>query len=368
MIKLVSVSRAAAIILILLVPILALACFINPTPIPSPDPVSPTPGPTLEPLPSQSPAPYGHAIGINFFASQVDYAEDRLFADAMKTSRDWLGISYGGDGEVIPLDAQGWPLGDSSVIVWHGIANMHGSYYLEGECAVNPTISAGFAGGSIQNQQFADGRFSATLVVGDPGNGGLLLSFQNTAGGVRRVKLMRPLSPGSNESYPTTASFTQQAKDLVAPFSVVRFMWLIDAWNGAWQVEWADRVQADVASYQRGDNIPGLTGWAGKGAPWEVAVQFCNETGKDMWLNMPLGASDDYIRQLATLIRNSYRVEGGKIYWEYSNEATWDMVGMTSSYLRAQALAEADADGPVGYDGMDDANVLPARYYAKRAA
>jgi hypothetical protein len=64
----------------------------------------------------------------------------------------------------------------------------------------------------------------------------------------------------------------------------------------------------------------------------------------------------------------TYTVPDGKVYWEYSNEATWDMLGVCSNYLSSKAQAEASSSGPVGYDGTTDVNVLTARYYAKRAA
>jgi len=322
----------------------------------------------LEPV---IPAPPSRSIGINFFASQLDWVEDRLFADVMKTSREWTAPGEFGNGDPVAIDAKGWPTTDAELVLWHGLGTMNGTYYLEGECSSTPTISPGHGIATIEDFSYSGGKFSANLVYTSTDGAGLLLTFRNTGGGVRNVKLMRPTSPGSTTSYSTMTTFTDQAKQLAGTFSAVRFMWPVDAWNGPWQVEWSDRVQPEICSYQRGvsQTINGVKiGWAGTGMPWEAAIQFCNETGKDLWLNMPLGASDDYIRQLATLVRDTYTVPDGKVYWEYSNEATWDMLGVTSSYLRTKAQAEASAGGPVAYDGTTDINALTARYYAKRAA
>jgi len=308
-----------------------------------------------------------HNIGINLFASQLDFVEDRMFADVMKTARKWVTPGSYGGGSDVSIDNNGWPTVDAETVVWHGMYRMNGTYRLEGESNTQPTISAGFGGADIQNFTYTQGRFSANVIYTSTASNGLLLTFTNTGGGVRNVKLMRPQTAGSSTPYNTSTSFTNQVKSIVSKFKVVRFMWTVDAWNGPWQVAWADRVKPSYCSYNRGANETNI-GWAGKGMPWEAAIQFCNETGKDMWLNMPIGANDDYIRQLAILVRDTYSVPNGKVYWEYSNEATWDMIGLCSGYLRSVSVAEANAGGPVGYDGVTDQNVLPNRYYAKRAA
>ncbi len=326
---------------------------------------------------SQGQSESGHNIGINLFAAQLDFDEDRLFADAMKTAREWVVPGSYGGGTPVATDANGWPTVDAETIVFNGLLNMNGTYYLEGESKSQPTVTPGFGKATLQNFTYnsGDGHFSAKIVYTSTDRSGLLLTFRNTGGGVRNVKLMRPRSVGSSSSYSTSTMFTDQAKALVEKFKVIRFMWAVDAWNGAWQTSWNDRVKPDYCSYNRGADtiVNGVTiGWAGKGMPWEAAIQFCNETGKDMWLNMPLGADDEYIRQLATLVKNTYTVPEGKVYWEYSNEATWDMLGVCSSYLRSKAQAEVSSGGPVGYDMTtvtdEDVNVVTARYYVKRAA
>lgn len=314
--------------------------------------------------------PYGHNIGINLFASQLDWTSDRLFADVMKTARDWTAAddSYG-HGALVEIDENGWPKTDAECVIWHGIDKMNGAYYLEGECAASPSISTGYGNSDIVDFKYSNVKFSARLVYHSTDGSGLLLTFKNTNGGVRNVKLMRPLTPGNVLSYSIDTTFTTQSKKLVEKFQVVRFMWLVDAWNGAWQVSWSDRVKPTYCSFNRGGGSTPDIGWAGKGAAWECAIQFANETGKDIWINMPLGANDDYIRELASLIKNTYTKPGGKIYWEYSNEATWDMTGVCANYLRTKGLEEGAAGGPISYDDQtNDPNVLSARYYTKRAA
>ncbi|MDC7219115.1 MAG: hypothetical protein PQJ59_04180 [Spirochaetales bacterium] len=308
------------------------------------------------------------SLGINLFASHLDYCEDRLFADAMKTARSWKEPGYYGNGDEVETDDLGWPTEDAELIVWHGIENMNGTYYLEGESATEPTISTGYGGGSLENFQYADGIFSAELVVTHTGSNGLLLIFEETGGGVSNVKLMKPLSPGSGEYYSTDVDFTDTAKDLVAPFDVVRFMWSVDCWNGPWQETWEDRVDPDYCSFNRSYSDEwSEVSWAGCGMAWEYAIAFANETGKDVWINMPIGADDDYIESLAQLWYDSYTVEDGVIYWEYSNEATWDG-SRCSSYMSTMATdSSADYYDTISFDGSTDENILKSRYYAMRS-
>src|SRR5690606_27127151 len=55
------------------------------------------------------------------------------------------------------------------------------------------------------------------------------------------------------------------------------------------------------------------------GVAYEVMADLCNATGKQMWVCVPHKATDDYVRQLATLLRD--RLDPSlKLFVEYSNE------------------------------------------------
>jgi hypothetical protein len=318
----------------------------------------------------------GRSIGINLFSSQLDYCEDRFFADAMKTARLWRETGSYGNGDVLDdtyLDDDGWPTCDASIIMWAGIENMNGTYYLEGECESEPTLTTYYAGADVSNWDYSDGVFSAELAFSTTTTYGLSLQFSDTdtdtdTGGVRNVKLMKPTSPGSEEYYSTEDIFTDTAKELVDSFDVVRFMWAIDCWNGPWQEAWEDRVDPDYCSFNRDyDFSYSYVGWAGCGMAWEYAIKFCNETGKDAWINMPIGADEDYIESLAQLWYDEYTVDDGVIYWEYSNEATWDG-SKCSSYMSSMATdTTADYYDIITYDDSTNESILKNRYYAMRS-
>ena len=43
--------------------------------------------------------------------------------------------------------------------------------------------------------------------------------------------------------------------------------------------------------------------WGDRPGVWEYQVMLANETGKDLYITIPINASDDYVRRLAKLLR-----------------------------------------------------------------
>ena len=121
------------------------------------------------------------------------------------------------------------------------------------------------------------------------------------------------------------------------------------------------------------------------GAAWEYAVRLANETNTDMWICVPVAATDDYIAKLAQLIRygsdgtNPYTSPeanpvwaplnpGLKVYVEFSNEV-WNTAGAfpQSGTNREAAVTEVNAgNSPLNFDGDTDPTRLAARRSAKR--
>jgi len=98
---------------------------------------------------------------------------------------------------------------------------------------------------------------------------------------------------------------------LLEPFDAIRFnqFHLLDYSR---EVEWADRASPDVdlPITQQGRDIA---------VPYEWEIAICNAAGVDLWIGVPHMASDDYVRQLAALIRERLRPDL-RVYVEYSNE------------------------------------------------
>src|SRR5262245_62279500 len=71
--------------------------------------------------------PSANLMGVNLSGVE-DWSYDRLFADAMKSAR--RPSDFGSHLGTPPIDANGWPASDCSIVVWHGISNMNGAYEL----------------------------------------------------------------------------------------------------------------------------------------------------------------------------------------------------------------------------------------------
>ncbi|HSI33097.1 MAG TPA: hypothetical protein VK986_05855 [Tepidisphaeraceae bacterium] len=122
--------------------------------------------------------------------------------------------------------------------------------------------------------------------------------------------------------------FRKQFVDRLIPFDgPLRFMdWNQTNWSPL--KEWADRPTTDRFSF---------TG-AG-GVPYEHYIDLANRLHKDVWINVPAEATDDYVRQLALLFKAGLD-PSLKIYLEYSNEI-WDFGSLQGQYLLQAARDDA---------------------------
>jgi hypothetical protein len=263
-------------------------------------------------------------LGINL-SWPVDWNQQHIFADVMKTANGWEELFTN---DPVPVDSLGWPTADGKCSMWF-TDHMHGTYKLIIETRVDNsqvTIGASMAGASIEPALAtiahpAPNRTTADVVVTDSGTHLFTISFSNTKGGLKYVKLMRPTSPGSSTSYDTTTFLTDQFKKAVEPFSTLRFMQITSTnFNG--QHTWSDRVAPDIASFNH--NSADVNG---RGISWECVIRMANDLHKDAWINVPMWVDENYIRQMALLFRNGNAYTDNKgfdpnlhLYVELSNE------------------------------------------------
>jgi hypothetical protein len=191
--------------------------------------------------------------------------------------------------------------------------------------------------------------------------------------------LLRPLGLNNPISHPAGETFTTEFKKLLGGFTAIRFMDYLATLDNQ-QVNWADRIEpTDWSQYQPTNGY----GYQGKGGAWEYLVELANETGKDVWINIPLNASDDYVTKVAQLL--AYGSDGTdpytspqaapvypplnsnlRVYIEYSNEI-WNEYFLQHQELRTAANAEiAAGNSPLNYDGTTDASVWFKRRIAER--
>lgn len=294
-------------------------------------------------------------MGVNMEGCQ-DWQPNRMFADAMKTSRGWGSPGSPAD-LAAPVDSNGWPTADAGVVVMTlaGYHDIGGTYKLSFTGQANVAGIASLV--AIQNKIYNGASNTTTCdVVVDPTNAQLMLSFTGTTGGVRNVKLMRP-------GY-TNETFTTPFLNLIQPFSCLRFVWYSQVINSP-VVNWSDRTLPTDAMQNKRVAGGSQQNPMFYGACWEYAIQLANQTGKDMWVNIPDQASDDYVTQFARLLKNSVN-PGIHIYVEWSNEV-WN--GGYAEQHRNSAAAQAEVaagNSPLNYDGQTNPGYLAWRRVGKR--
>jgi len=300
-------------------------------------------------------------LGVNSFYMS-DYEPQQFFADLVRQARPWNVI---GDVHTqAPRDADGWPTGDAEIILLIGLGGRPqpgaaGAHKLS--FRGNATIR--FTGGpygsvAIRNQAYdaASGLTTADLDV-SPQNTALILAFQGQPGGIKDLRVMRP-GHGPGEV------FSQLLLERIRLFSAIRFMdWLgapSKGMNENGESAWSDRTVPGYAIQARAPD---------HGAAWEWIVLLANAARKDVWINVPYLASDEYVTKLARLFR--YGSDGVepyaapqanpvwppldpdlKIYVEHGNEL-WNEIFPYARRNRADAAAEVAAGDPhhLAWDG-----------------
>ncbi|WP_372522140.1 hypothetical protein [Sulfuricaulis sp.] len=286
-------------------------------------------------------------LGVNL-EGVVDWGRSIMFADAMKHARHWGSVNAPND-EQAPVDADGWPTGDTGVVIMIGVPHMEGTYKLSftGHATVAP-IARNDLTTRVQNMVYDAGTNTSTAdFVPGPDETQIFLTFTGTSGGVKNVKLMRP-------GYLPTDTFSKPFLDRLAMFQVLRFVGYSNTIDNP-QVNWSDRTLPTHATQHRP-----------AGAAWEYAIELANLTGKDPWINIPDQATDDYIRQLATLFKDNLAPER-KLYVEWSNEVWNDIFDQTHRNYDATNAEIATGGSNLNYDGETNPVYLAWRRTARRA-
>lgn len=262
-----------------------------------------------------------------------DWTTQSPFLDVFKTARNWIGNQagqwggVGGDSIAAVLDENGWPTrmpagatSVSTVILTELPAEMTsaaGRYRLtyDGSGIIE------IAGAS--NLRYGDGEiwFDYTPT----GRGMVTIRINRTTSGdhIRNIEVVHE---NHIAAFDQGAIFNPAWLDLVSEVRVLRFMdWMRT--NDSQQSQWDDRPQA-------GDYSWGTSA----GVPLEVMVELANQTGTDPWFTLPHLASNDYIRQFATYVRDNLDPDL-KAHFEYSNEV-WNWQFQQAQWADQQGKAQ----------------------------
>ncbi len=354
----------------------------NPPPLvtaPTPSPSAPPPQndqvaqpPVVPPAPPQAPQsdPVSHVAEIGINLPQLSYWDQSFaMADVMRQSSlvdtDW-GANYAPDMNGAP--------GRDFNLLYNATTIGAGTYKLQF------TGRADLSSSPIANQSYdaATNRTTADVVLPEDKTGNSWISFRNTRrsaasssnDGVTDIHLWRP-------GYPTDGSvmFTTEFLAAMQKVQVLRSMDTVST-NDNDSVNWSDRPRPDFVGRNK------------RGQSWEWFVALANAADRDIWLNVPVKASDDYITKLAQLLR--YGSDGNqpytstqanpvypplkpgiKVYLEYGNEI-WNFAGGFYNMGWVKGLSDAvrlNPSHPIALDGpVTDEWLAFRRYIAWRSS
>lgn len=271
-----------------------------------PQPPEPPVEPPIEPepQPSSKEEVLARSIGINL-ATATYWSPAWVFSDVFKNSHSsWFGDTSVLGGKDYPPYA---PPAINTLCAHHDVNGHYpaGEYTLwyDGQGVVTVNGSRYSSGDSIP-------------IV--PTNGAIRVDIRESSADdpVRNIRLLMP------EEYRTDGDFTKQYLEYVSPYSVLRFM------------DWGKTNNSPLVSWNMRNTVDRRTQYAGMA--YEHMIAFANETNKHMWICMPHMADDNFIAQLAELIRTTLN-PNLYVFLEYSNEV-WNSMFQQNKWIREYGL------------------------------
>jgi hypothetical protein len=210
------------------------------------------------------------------------------------------------------------------------------------------------------------------------GEGTLTLRIDNTLAGTSTAVSNLHIVPVQyvNPSTGTAPLYREEFLRKVSPFTVLRMMdWqqtnsggLVnldpapEPFHDPRVVDWVD-ANVDLAN---GQNVQGRAqtnafGRTGiKGVPYEEMVALANEAKKDIWINIPDRATNNYISHLGQLLKNDLD-PNVHVYVEFSNELFNRDGSQRWQRVLEDALADTSGAVPI-VDGNDPNNQIRTIY------
>ena len=293
------------------------------------------------------------AMGMNLSAVNY-YASERPFINSFVTSGGWITHSDGtwdtDEEKYLKLDANGWPITLQSVkpspqrfnslgvVFLQGMPNTANGQYPAGNYIVlydgEGTLSYGFdavlirrsPGRDVINVTPSINGIDLRIVATDPAHSGNYL------------RNIRVVAAADEPAAKAGQIFNPAFLELIKNFRALRFMDWFQT-NNSKITSWSDRAVPAQAFYG-----------TSKGVPIEIALRLANTVSADAWMNIPIMADDDYIRQMASLV-HSQLGSTQKIYVELSNEV-WNSEFRQAKYATSlgQALWALRPSGPDGFE------------------
>lgn len=192
--------------------------------------------------------------------------------------------------------------------------------------------------------------------AGSEGYEAIEIKLSKRGNHVRNIRLIAKEDEGADLGQ---NPFLPQFLDFCRPFHCLRFMdWGLT--NNSTQENWNDRKLPSFFTMRGRPGDPeAIWGpaptaferrFAG-GVSYEYMIQLCNQLQVDMWLCIPHRATDEYIGELARLVRSSL-APGLKVYVEYSNEI-WNWQFHQAGWMLRSKIAGALVEAKGGFPWKD---------------
>jgi hypothetical protein len=266
----------------------------------------------------------------------AQWQPQNAFINQFKSARQWIPQKEGvfDTGAAIDLDDKGWvrsiPQGAnaaytrvSTLLLPDGQAVRPGRYIVT--YAGEGTVNYGLNAVKIDSESRPGRDVIEVKPATSPTDGPFFLNIEatdpkGTGNYIREIKVFH------EEDTPLLEmglEFTPRFLENLKFFSNLRTMdW--QAINGSTETSWNQRPLETDATYMR------------RGVPIEDLVALANMTETELWLSIPARADEDYIRQMATYVRDNLN-PNLKVRLEYSNEL-WNRGGIyPGQYLFEQA-------------------------------
>jgi hypothetical protein len=295
---------------------------------------------------------------INYYSSEQPFIN--IFHNAASWSTQNSSGSETSEEQYLNLDSDGYPItltavGESTTQKFTTVAALVNRN-------LTPTTNGIYPAGQYVVLYDGQGtlayRFDASLASSAPGRDVLNVPKPSSAGIEVIITSTDPNHTGNylrnirlvlatNEAAVNAGQvFNPLFLNLMKNFRAFRFMdWL--ATNSTTLTSWSNRP------------LPSNAFWStSKGVPLEVAIQLANALSADAWFNVPIGADDNYMTQMATLVKANL-ASNLKAYVELSNEV-WNFTFSQAHYAVTQ--------GKIAFPSQSNQYLAGGEWYGMRVA
>ena len=274
----------------------------------------------------------GPVMGLNL-AGICDWNTELPFVDVFLETRAWISQKEGapwGHGPELEIDERGWVKKlEKDCFAEVPLCTIDNGHYPAG---VYTVVYEGEGRLEFGNAKVVEEKPGRVLIDVDAKNGSFWVRIKETnpENYVRNIHVYMP-GFGTEAERASCGIWNPEFLKRWGSMKIFRTMdW--QATNGSKLKNWSDRPKPDDAVYSRA------------GLPYEVVCDFIERTDADLWICVPDQADDEYVRELAQLLKDRLSVNK-RVYVEYSNEV-WN--GSFEQNHRAaekgRALMEASSD------------------------